>query len=126
MSEKKKILVVDDEPDVVRWLTVMLENNGYDAIAAINGREGFDQASSQKPDLIFLDISMPEESGIKMFRKLQDDPATAEIPVVMLTGVSPEFERFIKSRKQVKPPAAYFEKPVEEKDLIAKIKELIG
>ena len=110
MSDKKKILVVDDEPDVVRWLTLLFQNNGYDTVEAVNGREGFDKAVAEMPDLIFLDESAN----------------TSAIPVVMLTGVSREFERFIKTRKQVNPPAAYFEKPVDDKELLAKVTELIG
>lgn len=126
MSTKKKILVVDDEPDVVRWLTLLFENNGYETVSAVNGKEGFNKAEAETPDLIFLDVSMPEESGIKMYRKLSESSTTSSIPVVMLTGVSPEFERFIGSRKQVNPPAAYFEKPVDDKELLAKVAELLG
>jgi DNA-binding response OmpR family regulator len=126
MSDLRKILVVDDEPDVVRYLTVLLENNGFAAIGAVDGREGFDMASAEKPDLIILDISMPKESGIKMYRRLHDSKELSGIPVVMLTGVSREFERFISSRTLVKPPAAYFEKPVDDLELVGKIRELIG
>jgi len=126
MSDMKKILVVDDEPDVVRYLTVLLENNGFAAIGAVDGREGFEKASAERPDLIVLDISMPRESGIKMYRRLHDSKDLSGVPVVMLTGVSREFERFISSRTLVQPPAAYFEKPVDDKELLAKIAELTG
>lgn len=126
MTDKKKILIVDDEPDVVRYLTVLLENNGFAAVGAADGHEGFEKAKSAHPDLIVLDISMPKESGIKMFRNLHDTKEVAGIPVVMLTGVSREFERFISTRKLVDPPAAYFEKPVDDKKLLAKISELVG
>ena len=126
MSDKKKILIVDDEPDVVHYLTVLLENNGFAAVGAIDGRDGFDKAGSEHPDLIVLDISMPKESGIKMFRNLHDTKELSGIPVVMLTGVSREFERFISTRKLVDPPAAYFEKPVDDKELLQKVRELVG
>ena len=126
MSDKKKILVVDDEPDVVRWLTVMFENNGYEAISAVDGADGFEKATANRPDLIVLDISMPKESGIRMYRNLHESGELSAIPVIMLTGVSREFERFISTRKQVAPPAAYFEKPVKEQELLQKVKELVG
>ena len=126
MPDKKKILVVDDEPDVVRWLTVMFENNGYQAISAVDGADGFEKATATRPDLIVLDISMPKESGIRMYRNLQESEDLGGIPVIMLTGVSREFERFISTRKQVEPPAAYFEKPVKEEELLQKVKELVG
>ena len=126
MADKKKILIVDDEPDVVRWLTVLFENNGYEAISAVDGIDGFGKAETERPDLITLDISMPKESGIKMYRKLHESETTSGIPVIVLTGVSPEFERFISSRSQVNPPAAYVEKPVKDAELLAKVRELIG
>jgi len=126
MADKKKILVVDDEPDILRWLTVLLENNGYDIVTAVDGLDGIEKARNEAPDLITLDISMPKDSGVKMFRELHDSDELSGIPVIMLTGVTPEFEKFISSRKQVAPPAAYFEKPVDEKELLGKIKELVG
>lgn len=126
MSQKKKILVVDDEPDVLRWLTVLFENNGYDVVSAVDGLDGFKKAEAEQPDLITLDITMPTESGVKMYRDLHDSKALSGVPVIILTGVSAEFERFISTRKQVDPPAAYFEKPVKDGELLAKVKELIG
>jgi DNA-binding response OmpR family regulator len=95
-------------------------------VGAVDGRDGLDKAKSEHPDLIVLDISMPKESGIKMYRNLHDTKELSGIPVVMLTGVSREFERFISTRKLVDPPAAYFEKPVDDKELLAKIAELTG
>ena len=121
-----KILIVEDEPDMVEWLTAFFEDNGYEPTAAFNGEDGFAKARANRPDLITLDISMDKESGIRMFRDLQGDPEMAKIPVVMITGVAPEFKRFISSRSQVPPPAAYFEKPVDRDALLRKVKELIG
>ena len=126
MGNSKKILVVDDEPDMVEWLTTFFEDNGYETVFAHDGFDGFEKVLTEKPDLITLDITMDKESGIKMYRKLHDSEEASKIPVIMLTGVSPEFKRFIESRKQVDPPAAYFEKPVEREDLLKKVKELIG
>jgi len=126
MTVKKKILIVDDEPDVVRWLSVLFENSGYETISAYDGIEGFDKAEAEHPDLITLDISMPKESGLKMYRKLHESEATSGIPVIVLTGVSPEFERFISTRSQVNPPAAYVEKPVKDEELLGKVRDLIG
>lgn len=126
MGNIKKVLVVDDEPDVRQWLTVLLENNGYAVVSAVDGFEGYEKAKSESPDLITLDISMPKESGIKMYRKLHESKSLSDIPIVILTGVSPEFERFISTRKHVNPPAAYLEKPIKEEDLIATVKNLIN
>lgn len=121
----KKILVVDDEPDVLTYLTTLFSDNGFEVISAGNGKECFDKARNDKPDLITLDITMPEESGVRAFKELQDDAVTANIPVIIITGISSEFKQFISTRKQVKPPVAYFEKPIDRELLISKVKELV-
>ncbi|TKJ36579.1 response regulator [candidate division LCP-89 bacterium B3_LCP] len=123
--EKKTILIVDDEPDVLKYLTTYLEDNGFATISAVDGRDGFQKAKESLPDLITLDITMPEESGVRMFRNLQDDEKLRNIPVVIITGISSEFEHFIKTRKQVDPPTAYFEKPIDRSELLGKIKEIL-
>jgi len=125
MSDKKKILVVDDEEDQRTFMCTLLEDNGYETICAIDGEEGMDKVKEDKPDLITLDISMDNQSGIKMFRTLHKDPETKDIPVIMVTGVAAEFKTFIERQKQVDPPDAYFEKPIEQADFLKKVKELI-
>jgi CheY-like chemotaxis protein len=126
MAEGKLILVVDDEEDVTSYLTSLLEDSGYSTISATNGSEGFKLAKERKPALITLDITMPEESGVRMFRNLQETEETSKIPVIIVTGVSTEFKQFIESRRQVHPPEAYFEKPIDKNDFIAKVKELLS
>ena len=126
LTKGKKILVVDDEPDVVAYVRTWLEDNGFTVVDAANGREGFAKAKSDLPDLIVLDISMPEESGVRMFRDLQGDEQTTGIPVVILTGISHDFKRFIETRRHVRPPAGYFDKPPDREQLLAKINELVG
>ena len=122
----RKILIVDDEPDVVTYLTTLLEDNGFATITAVDGREAFATAKSDKPDLITLDISMPEESGVKAYRQLQGDAITKDIPIIIVTGISADFERFIRSRKQVDPPAAYFEKPIDPEKFLKTIGEILS
>jgi DNA-binding response OmpR family regulator len=126
MTEPKKILVVEDEADEVSYLKVLFEDNGFAVITAVNGQDGFEKARSQRPDLITLDISMPEESGVRMFRDLQEDPVTAAIPVIIITGITHDFKRFIETRRQVHPPAGYFDKPPDRQQLLAKVRELLG
>jgi len=126
MSTKRTILIVEDEADEIAYLGALFEDHGFAVLSACNGRDGFEKAKSQRPDLSTLDMSMPEESGVRMFRDLQADPATADIPVVIITGITHEFKRFIETRKQVRPPAGYFEKPPARDELIAKINEILG
>jgi DNA-binding response OmpR family regulator len=122
----KTILVVDDEPDVVTYLGTFFQDNGFNVIHAKNGREGFERAKTDHPDLITLDITMPEESGVKMFRELQAESATADIPVIIITGVTSEFKHFLETRRQVDPPIGYFEKPINRDELLTKVHEILG
>jgi len=126
MNEKKKILIVEDEADEVSYLRTLFEDNGFAVITAANGQEGFRKAKSERPDLITLDISMPEESGVRSLRDLQGDPDTSAIPVIIITGVTHDFKRFIETRRQVHPPAGYFDKPPDRAQLLEKIREILG
>lgn len=123
---KKKVLIVDDEPDVVKWLTVLLNEHGYETVDAKDGKEGFEKAKSEKPDLITLDISMPGESGVKMYRNLFNDDATSGIPVIMVTAATPKLKEFLDRVKPSRPPAGFFEKPIDKDELITKIAELVN
>ncbi len=122
---KKKILIVDDEADVLKYLETLFMDNGFDTVTAVNGTECLKKASSELPDLITLDISMPSESGVRAFRDLQDNKATMNIPVIIITGISGEFQKFISTRKQVHPPVDYFEKPIDKDKLISRVKEIL-
>lgn len=126
MSDKKKILVVDDEPDMVTWLVTIFEDNGYDTISAENGVEAFDKAKLEQPALITLDISMDRESGLKALRNLQESNETSNIPIIIITGVSVDLKRFIERNKKLKFPEAFLEKPIDKDELLSTTARLIG
>ncbi len=126
MADPKKILIVEDEEEQRTWLQVLFEDNGYQTVTAENGELGFAKAQSEDIDLITLDITMDQQSGVKMYRQIQSTPETKVIPVIMITGMAREFKSFIDRTKQVESPAGYFEKPVDRDALLAKVKELIG
>jgi CheY-like chemotaxis protein len=133
MSEaKKKILILEDEPDVVTYLKTLLEDYGYATDSAVNGWEGMQKAKASPPDLITLDISMPEKSGIRFYREVKDDPRLSKVPVVVVTGVTgfgrnPEdFRRFLETRKQVPPPDAFLAKPIDRDELLQVIRDLLA
>ena len=125
MEIKKKILIIDDEEDVITYLSAFFTDNGFITISAKNGKDGFQKARTEKPDIITLDISMPEESGVKALRDLQTNESTKNTPIIMVTGVAIEMKRFIETRRQVHPPEGYFEKPIDREALLEKIKELL-
>lgn len=128
MSDASRtILVVDDEQDVRSYLSTFLQDQGYQVITAGNGAECYSLAVSEQPDLITLDITMPEESGVKAYRNLRGDEKTRAIPVIVVTGYpDPHFERFLATRKSAPPPEGFFDKPVEVEALLARVRELIG
>ena len=125
MSDKKKILIVEDEPDLVEMLSVFFGESGFDTITAYDGHEGFIKAENEKPDLITLDISMPGESGVKMYRNLINSDKAKNIPVIIITAAPAELKGFIKRMKSFPDPAGYFEKPVDRDELLSKIKALV-
>ena len=124
----EKILIVDDDHDIVLFLSTVLKDNGYSVIDAENGHEGLDKATSEQPDLILLDLMMPEKSGISMLSDLAADPATEKIPVIMVTGVSGEagidLESFFKGSSVV--PEGVVQKPVDPEKLLRLIKKALG
>ena len=122
----KKILVVEDEPDMLNFLSAFFQDNGFEVLTATNGKECFEKAKDDQPDLITLDITMPEESGVRAFRNIQETPETKDIPVIMITGISTDFKKFIHTRKKVHPPVAYMEKPIDSSQLLAKVNEILG
>ena len=130
-NDKKKILVIDDEPHVVTYLETLLQDNGYNTVAASNGREGMEKVRAEKPQLVCLDITMPEESGIQFYRDLKEDSTLQKIPVVIVTAVTgyggePDgLKKFLSTRKHVPPPEGYFSKPIEKSEFIAKIKQIL-
>jgi CheY-like chemotaxis protein len=121
---KKRILVVDDEPDVLTFLTTLLEDNGYETITAENGEAALDCVKKSMPDLVSLDITMPETSGVRFYRNMKENDDWKDIPIVIVTGISTDFEKFISTRKQVPPPEGYVTKPIDEKEFLALIEKL--
>ncbi len=127
----KKILIIDDEPDMVTFLSTLLEDSGYDIITASDGDEGLMKIKSEKPDLVSLDLLMPNKTGIKMFRELRKDPEITSTPVVMVTGFATDdtpnmdFKKWIHERS-IRPPEAYIEKPVDKDALLKEVKRILG
>ena len=119
----KTILIVDDEPDVVTYLTALLRDAGYETLEAFDGEQAMEQIRKTRPDLITLDITMPEMTGVRTYRTLKEDPDLKGIPVVIITGVSPDFRQFISTRSKVPPPEGYLEKPITPEDLLAEVRK---
>lgn len=127
MTDAKKIvLVVDDDPDARDFLSTVLQDNGFAAVTADDGVEALQRIEEQPPDLVALDITMPEKSGVAVYRKLKEDDRLKRIPVIIITGISDDFKKFISTRRQVPPPEGYISKPVEVEPFLNLIKTLLA
>ncbi len=82
----KKILIVDDEPNIVKMVVSRLQANGYDVLSAYGGNEGLEKCKLYKPDAVILDIMMPDIDGTAVAEKLKEDPETSSIPILFLTA----------------------------------------
>ncbi|NQT35014.1 response regulator [bacterium] len=124
MDDQKTILIIDDEPDTLTYFVSLLEDNGYNTITAENGDEGIAKMNLMLPDLVTLDITMPEMSGVKFYRTLRENDKWKSIPIIIITGISDDFKNFISSRKQVPAPEGYLSKPIDEDELLNLVKKL--
>lgn len=122
MSVLARILVVDDTAANLKLLDQVLGASGYAVVTAASGREGLEKLAAAKPDLVLLDVVMPEMSGYEMCRAIRADPATALLPVVMVTALDPETERV----KGIEAGADDFlSKPINQPELLARVKSLL-
>ncbi len=115
----KKILVVDDDPNVVYYLVGLFHDNGYETCAAHNAPEAFDMLQKEKPDLITLDIDMPEVTGPQFYRKYTKMDDLKDIPVIIISGLA-------KPHLEVKKAVAVVEKPFDREQLLKIVKDTIG
>ena len=128
----KKVLVVDDDPDVRLFNVTVVEENGYIPLEASNGEEGLKKLKEEKPDLVILDVLMPRQSGIRLYRELKTDKSLKDIKVILLSGIAEK--TFLRSQKaltefggeSVPAPEIYLEKPVEPEELAEAIKKFLG
>jgi len=93
MKAKKKILIVDDEEHIVRMLDINVRTQGYESICAYGGAEALAAAATEQPDIVLLDVMMPEMDGIDVCRRLKSDPRTRAIPVIMVSAKSEEHDK---------------------------------
>jgi len=117
--DKKHILVVDDEKDIVEFLTQLLEDNGYEVTAAYDGMQGMEMVVKNRPDLILLDLQMPEETGTGLYRKLHHKKEYKDIPVIVISGLAGSYLAVGKS-------VPVLDKPPSEEQVLQEVAKALG
>ncbi|MBI5699481.1 response regulator [Candidatus Saganbacteria bacterium] len=119
----KKIMVVDDEPEILGILKFRMSSWGYEALTAASGKEALQAAEAKKPDLILLDVMMPGMSGFDVLRELKAKESTKNIPVIMITVAAAKHE----VDEGIKLGAAYYlSKPYDAQELLKRIQSILG
>jgi len=130
-GQKKKILIVDDEPDVRIFLETVIVDAGFEAMTADNGKRALEKIKECKPDLISLDLVMPRMRGITLLKYLQNNPELSDIPFIVVTAHAHDdlgkgdFLK-LKAANILIGPHSYIEKPIVPAEYIARIREKLG
>lgn len=119
---KQKILVVDDEPDALDLIQYNLKAAGYDVVTADDGEEALKKARSTQPALVILDVMLPEVDGLEVCKLLRREPATATVPIIMLTAKAAEIDRVLGLELGADD---YVTKPFSPRELILRVKSLL-
>jgi len=114
----KKIMVIDDDPIIVSYLETLFQDNGYETCTASDGLQAMDVVQRERPDLITLDLEMPNEWGSRFYRKLSKDLELRKIPIIVITGLA--------GQHAVKDAVAYIHKPFDRDKLLGIVKQAIG
>lgn len=146
----KKVIVIDDDKNAVKFLSVLLSANGYEPVIAYDGKEGLKKIEDNKIDLIILDVMMPKKTGFALFKQLKRSDEFKNIPILMLTAVAASLEELDEKkedtfespydnlretlRKAIKEmrkdgdvkPEMFVDKPIDPDTFIKKVRELIG
>ncbi|MBZ5640445.1 MAG: response regulator [Acidobacteriia bacterium] len=128
MSEKKRVLIVDDDPDYVAAISALLEGSGYEVSRAGSGKDGLDLAKTVRPDLILLDVMMTERTeGFFTLQAMRSVPALADVPIVIASSVYTEYPHFRVNPKAGWLPADQFlAKPIDPETLLSEVERLIS
>ena len=114
----KKILIIDDDPVILRYLETLFQDNGYETVSATSSMEGLELVRKEMPDLISLDLQMPNEWGTRFYRKLRKDKKLKDIPVIVVSGIDGDHA--------IKDAVAFVRKPFDPDKLLGIVRSTIG
>jgi DNA-binding response OmpR family regulator len=119
----KAILVVDDEPFILRALTFVLNREGYRTVTAANGEEALQRMRENHPRLVFLDVMMPKKSGFEVCQEAKADPELSKIRIILLTAKGQESDRV---RGMAAGADEYMTKPFSPSEVLSRVREIVG
>jgi len=123
MSAPALVLIADDDRDILSLVRAVLERSGHEVVSAGDGAEALASVAERRPDLAVLDITMPQVDGLEVLRRLRADPATSDLPVILLSAQAQEADV---SRGFAAGASAYVKKPFSPRELVARVGELLG
>ncbi|KAA3652834.1 response regulator transcription factor [Denitromonas sp.] len=123
MTDTKKILIADDEPNIVISLEFLMKREGFAVSIAVDGEEAIDKIRSESPDLVLLDVMMPKKSGFEVCQEVKGDPSLAATRILMLTAKGRDTEM---AKGLALGADAYMTKPFSTKDLVEQVRQLLG
>lgn len=125
-----KILIIDDEPEIVMYLKTLLEDHGYLTVSAPDGVQGLRLIKQEKPDLVCIDVMMPRKTGIALYQEIKTDPQLRDIPAILISAYESAytfkgkaFRRLVQD-KSIPEPLRYFEKPIDVQAFLGFMDEL--
>ena len=122
MSQKKRILYIEDEKEMLELTRIVLEREGYEMLAAVGGADGIEAVKREKPDLVLLDLMMPDVDGWEVYRQMKADKEVADIPVIIITARTQSIDKVLGLK--VAKVADYITKPFGPSDLINSVKRV--
>jgi len=122
----KTVLIVDDDRDFLKYLSLLFQDNGFETLTAIGGHEAAELASTRKPDLITLDISMPGKSGVSAYRDFREDPELAAVPVVLITAIGDSLGQVFEMSREMSDRVALVSKPFDVALLWEAVRDVFG
>ena len=128
MSPGTKILVIDDDADLVEALKIILKTESYRVVSAFDGKEGLKKVRQENPHLIILDLLLPKENGDMLCRELKGDPRYADIPILVLTALAEKVDTKLFPEHKISslPADDYVDKPIQPQDLLDRVKKLLA
>jgi DNA-binding response OmpR family regulator len=125
---RAKILVIDDDPDLVEALRIILETKSYGVVSAFDGEKGLEKVKEENPDLIILDLLLPKEDGAVLCRELKSNPRYTDIPILILTAMAEKLDPKVFPEHKISslPADDYVDKPIQPGDLLARVNKLLA